>query len=77
MPRHMIAEIDASQIPEFDENEQLTDEEKTARLNAATAAMFATIFGAPKVAGGKAKEILDARQDKAVGAALAALAAAQ
>lgn len=68
-------EIDLDQIPDLDDNDQLTQEEKQQRLDDATAAMFAALFDAPPVAGGKAKELIEGRQVKAAGAALAALAA--
>lgn len=69
---HAFIEIDASQIPE-PANENLTQEERTARLDEATAAMFAALRSAPKVNGEKAKALIEARQGKAAAAALAAL----
>lgn len=69
---HAFIEIDASHIPDLDD-EQLTQEEKAERLDQATAAMFAAHFNAPAVVGGKAKAIVEARQAKATAAAMAAL----
>jgi hypothetical protein len=71
---HKTFVIDLDQIPDLDDTE-LTQEEKQQRLDDATAAMFAALFNSPVVAGGKAKDLIEARQAKAAGAALAALAA--
>lgn len=56
------------------DNDELTQEGKQQRLDDATAALFASLFEAPRVSSGKAKELIEARQAKAAGAALAALA---
>lgn len=71
---HKIVEIDLNQIPDLDDTE-LIQEEKQQRLDEATAAMFAVLLNAPAVAGGKAKELIEARRAKTTGAALAALLA--
>lgn len=67
-----VIQVDLSQIPD-PTDESLTPEERQARLDDATAAMFAAVFNAPKVTGEKAKALVEARQAKAAGAALAAL----
>lgn len=63
--------LDPSLIPD-PSGEQLTDEEKAQRLEAATYAMFAA-FDVPETNGKKARAIFEARQAKATAAAVAAL----
>jgi hypothetical protein len=72
-PTNAIISYSPSQIPEID-SEGLTDEQKAARLQEASATMFAAVFNSPDVTpGSKAAEIVEARKSKAIESALAAL----
>ncbi|KRF03254.1 hypothetical protein ASH00_15830 [Arthrobacter sp. Soil782] len=70
-PPTVVITYDPSQLPEIDA-EGLSDEEKHAHLQEASAAMHAAIFNAPKVTpGSKAEQISNARRDKAIAFAMA------